>query len=223
MRSMALLLLLVGLAPAAQAQAVPVVAITGMNSAVPASGRIVFHAIREDQDIGTHVLNFRRDGVDLTVDIAVDLRVTAFGQTVYTYRHRATEIWRDNQILSVKADTDDNGQKLSMVATATESGLNVDAGGKQYVLPLGYVPTSHWNPAWLNAQGLINTASGEALHPVVKKQAVERIATATAQIEATRYTVTSPRQGEIWFDNSGHWVKGRFVASDGSVIDYVLQ
>ena len=221
MRILLSVLLLILCATTAQAQVA--VAAPGYLASVPDSGRIAFRVVREEADIGTHVLTFRRDGGKLIVDIAVDLKVTAFGYVIYTYRHRGTEIWRDNRIVSVKTETDDNGTKLSVVAISGESGINVEAGGKQKVLPANYMPSSHWNPAWLSAGGLLNTATGEPVQPKVAGPTSEKITTARDQVEAARYTISSPRQAEIWFDTAGRWIKAKFVAADGSLIEYILQ
>jgi hypothetical protein len=54
-------------------------------------------------------------------------------------------------------------------------------------------------------------------------QGSEIIPTENGLIKAKRYTYSGDLNNEVWYDNEGRWVKMRFKASDGSIIDYVCK
>jgi hypothetical protein len=49
------------------------------------------------------------------------------------------------------------------------------------------------------------------------------VVTRSGALRARHYLYAGDLNGEIWFDDQGRWVKLRFRADDGSIIDYVCR
>lgn len=197
--------------------------VTAFAASIPDTNRIAFRVMRDDVDIGSHELTFRRDGERLDVDIAIDLKVTFLGVALYRYSHRARETWQDGRLTALETATDDNGTSYKILGRSSEAGFIVSAAGKEAVFPADALPSSHWNRAWLDGKPLINTQKGEKIDFTVADHGEETVATASGSLSARRFAIIGDLRKDIWFDAAGRWVKTRFDAPDGSSIFYVLQ
>ena len=72
-----------------------------------------------------HNFSFRPRGETLKVDIDVDLEVKMMFVTAFKFRHVASEIWENGQLLSMKSETNDDGDsykvKVERLAMACSS------------------------------------------------------------------------------------------------------
>ena len=177
--------------------------------ALPYGDSHVFAAYRNGEKIGTHALSFADEAGKLTVTTDIHLAVRVLGIVVYRYRHRCSEAWSGSDLLSLAARTDDNG-----------SVYNVQ---RDDLAALGLLPSTHWNPAQVRQQALLNTQTGEVARVSVREEGTEAVATARRTIAATRYAFTGDIRMEQWFDERSRWVKSTFRATDGSRIEYILQ
>jgi hypothetical protein len=177
---------------------------------VPYGGSHSFAAYRNGQRIGTHTVEFRRDGDRLAVATSIDLAVKFAGFTAYRYSHRSRELWRGDELLTLESTTNDDGKPYS-----------VKASGE--TLPPGILPSSHWRLQQTAQSQLLNSQKGtiEPIRATVVGR--ETVRTATGMVPATRYRYDGGIRMDQWYDDRGRWVKTTFTASDGSLIEYVLQ
>ncbi len=189
-------------------------------AAIPPGNRIVFHVTRNDSPIGTHVLDFTRDGGDVRVAIAIDFAVRLVGLTAFRYVHRNTEVWRGDKLVSINATTDNNGTSLAVKARANERAIEVEGTESgAYLAPLDAVSTSYWHGAFLRGRK-IDTQGGRLLDTRLIRLGEEPIPVAGRTIPATRWRIEGDLELDIWYDAAGAWSRLRFVRSDGSVILY---
>jgi hypothetical protein len=188
---------------------------------VPPGGRLAFRAVRNGSPLGTHVLTFRAEGNALSVAIAVDYQVKFGPITMYRYRLRANEIWRDGILQTVNSSTDDNGTTEFMNAEREGDRLRVE-GSKcgRYLAPPGALPSSHWNRRELDTV-MINAQDGALLPFQVNKLGAAPVrATNGTVINANRYALTGPAMLDLWYTENDIWTGLRAVAKDGSVVTY---
>lgn len=190
---------------------------------LPYGPTLSFAVYRNGEPIGRHTLAFQRQGSELTVDVSIDLSVKFLGFTAYRYTHRARETWADRSLLSLSAETDDNGRKHVVRARRTRDGLAVEHDGKHEILPAGLLPSSHWNIQQVEQSSILNTQLGTPARVQIVAVGREMVRTSSGSVPATRYRYTGDVTKEQWFDDRGRWVKTRFKASDGSSIEYILQ
>ncbi|UYN96537.1 MAG: hypothetical protein KIT25_06290 [Enhydrobacter sp.] len=185
-----------------------------------------FAAFRNGSEIGSHVVNFEREGGRLKATTSIDLRVSLLGFTLYRYVHRAEEVWTPEGLLSLVTTTDDNGSRHEVRAARVDGALQVwhaNAGTSPISLPATLVPTTHWNIRQVGQTALLNSQLGTLARVHVESLGEEAIPGPLGPIEATRYRYSGDIDKEQWFDRAGRWVRTRFVASDGSVIEYRLR
>ena len=188
---------------------------------VPPDGRLAFEVFRKDNRIGVHELTFIRSGERLSVRVAVDLSVGLGPIAFYRYRHRVTESWQGVDVVSLEADTNDDGRRTRVTCERTPSGLVVDSAQTgRYVAPENALPTTHWNREMLTGP-LINTQNGELLRPTVTPMGREQVRnSAGVSISASRYVLGGPIAFEIWYDDTPAWASLVFTAKDGSKVLY---
>lgn len=194
----------------------------------PYRSSLSFAAVRNGQTIGHHSLTFQKNGAQLTVSTAIDLAVKFMGVTAYRYTHRAQEVWSGETFQGLTAQTDDDGKKYAIEIRRDGAALAIERNGRpdgavRTTLPPQLLPSTHWNVRQVRQSALVNTQTGMEVRVQVSVQGREKIRTATASIDATRYRYTGDLVMDQWFDDAGRWVKTSFTASDGSTIEYVLQ
>lgn len=188
----------------------------------PAPDRLAFHIIRKGSRIGEHSVSFRQAGEALTVSVAADIVVGLGPIAFFRYKHRATETWQGGQVVSVDAETNDDGTLRHMTARRNESGLEVEGTkAPRYTAPQRSLPGTHWNRAMLDAP-FINTEDGRLMHPTVTLAGTERVDVTGGSVDAQRYTLRGDADLDTFYDLSPGWVGLRFTAKDGSEIRYVL-
>lgn len=187
---------------------------------IPESNRIEFQVLRDGSPIGTHTLEFSRDGTRVTVRIAIDLLVRFLGIPVYRYTHRNTEVWEGDRLVSIEASTDRNGTPLSVRGQAGNGGIALETTqGGRFVAPADIVTTSYWHSRFLLGRKL-DTQGGKLLDVTVTPKGEERLA---GDLPARRWHIAGDLKLDIWYDLSGSWAGLRFAAEDGSTITYVRQ
>lgn len=131
---------------------------------------IAFTVFRDGLPIGHHRVSVRPDGdrTEVQVDIALDVSFAFL--TLYTYRHRSTEIWQGDRLISLDSRTDDNGTAMQATVQATPDGLRGTGSAGPLRLPADAVPTSYWTSALVSGRPLFDSQDGHALDVTVRPE-----------------------------------------------------
>ncbi len=188
---------------------------------IPAGDRLTFNIIRKGDKIGEHALTFTRTGNELTVSVAVDI-VVGFGPIAFfRYKHRATEQWLGGQVVSIEAETNDDGTPRQMNGHRNGSGLVVQGSkAASYVAPAKSLPGTHWNRAMLDAP-FINTEDGRLMSPTVTLAGSERIPEGDRSVMAQHFRLRGDADLDTFYDAAPSWAGLRFTAHDGSEVRYL--
>jgi Family of unknown function (DUF6134) len=192
--------------------------------------------------IGRHTVSFQHKGALQVVTADCEIDVKALGVSAYRYVHHNREEWAGDQLQSLRATTDDNGQKFTVTAerhggvlvvervapTKVSTAALLDQGYQgpdvsRQSLPAGIMPTSQWNIRQVQQTTLLNTQLGTVAKVHVTPMGRETVQTANGSVTAMRYRYAGDLRMDQWFDDRGRWVKGAFAAFDGSTIEYILQ
>ena len=183
--------------------------------------KISFDVFREGEKVGRHYVVFSRTSPqDLSVTARFELKITFLTIPVYQFLYRSSAVWRDGRLEKLVARIDDDGEK-STVSALTEGqqlGVSGPKGQQQWRGPL--YPTNHWNAGVVSQKRVLNTLNGEISRVDIAAQGVERIRAQGRWILATRYQYSGDIDTTVWYDDDGRWVKMRFPAKNGSIIDY---
>jgi len=202
--------LLAGLAPAARAQ-----------DGLPPD--IVFSVVRNGTAIGTHRVLFRPAGERMMVQTRIDLAVKVAFITAFRFNHQADELWDDARVLSLKSQTNDNGEKLEVAGSAVANGFKVVGPDGPFVTrPNLFTSNALWHPEIVAQRSLINAQHGGEVGLTVRALGNEAVTVPWGQVTAARHHVITPHlAGDIWHDASGRWVKA-IIDLKGETIHYVL-
>ncbi len=195
-----------------------------MLRGVPASSRLSFRVFRNGTPLGTHEVTFRRDGETTIADIAIDYLVKFSFVTMFRYRLRAREIWSGCRLVSVRANTDNNGKPDFMNADRDGHALHVKGSRvRPYRAPDGAMASTHWNIGQLDAP-MINPQDGTLMQLRVVPQGESSISdTAGRPRPARHFSLLGSTPFELWYDADDTWAALRARVEDGSVITYVRQ
>lgn len=186
---------------------------------VPPDDRLSFVVYRDGSEIGWHEVRFARRGAGLQVDVEIRLDVIFGFIPLYRYRHRNRELWRGERLVELAARTVDDGAESWVEAQRRDDRLIVASSAGALELPGSITPTSHWNEARVLDGAWLDTQSGRLVRSRVAPQAPEPIRVGSRTVMAKRYVLAGDIDCELWY-HDGRWVKLRFRASDGSMIDY---
>lgn len=187
---------------------------------IPAGNRLAFHILRKGSTIGEHTVTFTRSGDALTVAVAADIAVGIGPIAFFRYKHRATVQWQGNQVVSVDAQTNDDGTPRQMTARRDNNGLVVEGTkAPRYIAPPRSLPGTHWDIAMLEAP-FLNTEDGRLMHPTVTLVGTEKLDVTGGTVEARHYTMRGDADLDTFYDATPGWVGLRFNAKDGSEVRY---
>jgi hypothetical protein len=191
----------------------------------PPEGTVEYAIIRNGDQIGTHRLTFRREGDQLTVDIAVNIQVRVLGITAFRFSQTARETWRGDRLVSLESSGNDDGTPYRVQVRQADGELVAESRGNTVRFPAEAIPIDVWNPAQLQRSVEIDTIEGAARRPSVRDIG-ERSFTVRGQQVATRGSlleVPPDYQRWYWFDANGRLIHLELHGRDGSLVEYVLQ
>ncbi|MEQ9518003.1 MAG: DUF6134 family protein [Parvibaculum sp.] len=180
---------------------------------------IKFDVVRNGARIGSHNVVFERRGDILSVVTDFQLEIGALFITLFELNYRSEDLWRNDQLVSLTARTDQNGDVSQVTAEFTDGLLRGQGPNGAFEASPGVYPTNHWNAGVRGATQLINTITGRVSDVRLVPIAIEQVQTERGFVEATRYKYVGAIENEIWYDNQGRWVRMQFPGNDGSLIE----
>ncbi len=190
---------------------------------VATDGAVIdFTVLRKGKPFGSHVLTFERDDsgkLEVTTD--VDLQVKFGPITAFKYRLDSAEEWIDGQLVALNGKSNNDGRKGEVIAEAEGGDLVVDGTKFEGRLPLGTIPSSHWNRLQVYQNQMLSTETGEVLDIDVELIGDDKVQVGDQMIDATHYRLTSDLTVDLWYDRQSRWVKLAFEVR-GQDIEYVL-
>ena len=182
---------------------------------------IAFRIMQDGDKLGRHIVTFRRINGDLHVDIAIDIEVRILFIPVYSYRHRNHEVWRGGRLISLKSETDDNGESQWVNVEADDSSLKVDSFSGSFEAPLDTKPTSYWSQKSITKSVLLDTQHGKLVNVSIAQSVDDVLDTPLGTIATKRFDVTGDLTLSLWYSESGAWAKTAFQMG-GIKIEYFL-
>ncbi|MFK7861943.1 MAG: DUF6134 family protein [Granulosicoccus sp.] len=188
----------------------PLLQLDAQEIAAAYGGKRVYKVTRNNKEIGTHALSFINDGDDLTVKVDSSITVRILRIPVYRLSYVATELWRDNVLVSTSATTTENGESTTVSWDNTNGRNEVRFA------------SNHWHPGVLTGSSVFNTLTGNTSSIKVSTVGVEQIEIGPGDvITATHYKYNDDIQANVWYDTDGLWLKMSFDGEDGSAIQYL--
>ena len=183
--------------------------------------QIVFDVKRNGTRVGTQTVTFKNTpDQSVKVGVALELAVKFLGITVYRYDYRSDAIWRDGLLVQLSSKQNDDGEVSEVRVVTSEDGLRVEGPKGVVVAAADLFPTNHWNPGVIGSRQVIDTLNGSLAEVTITNEGRETITAQGKAISATRFVYRGDVNPTVWYDDRGRWVKFKFVAKDGSEIEY---
>ncbi|WP_084419070.1 DUF6134 family protein [Henriciella litoralis] len=189
----------------------------------PEDGDVIsFKVLRKGKPFGTHTVSFDVDSDgSFTATSEVELKAGFGPITLYRYELNTTETWEDGVLVGLEGQTNDDGDDEAVSASLEEGKLAVAGTGFEGAVPVGIIPSSHWNIQEAFSSKIISTQDGEILDVDVTTIGEDTVTVAGEEVPATHYRLVSDLTVDLWYDEQSRWVKLSFEAR-GQKIDYVL-
>ena len=181
-----------------------------------------FEVSLDEREIGNHSFTFEPLGdrhYRLTSEASYDVKLLFV--TVYEYRHRSEEEWRDGCLVAIRSATDDNGNQYQVVGERVAEGFRLQVNGEQRAVGETCVRSfAYWNPELLRTDKLLNSQTGkleEIEHEVLGTTPLPWQGERTAD---TRKLVTADGPIELWYGAGDGWLGLRSQLKNGRVLQY---
>ena len=198
----------------------------GASSSDPLSlygDEMVFSVMRNGEPIGVHRVNFDRNGDELIVASRFEAEVKFLFLTAFEYLYESKAVWRNGCMVELKATTDDNGDKSRVLALLANGQLKIEGPAGTISGRAGLLPSNHWNSGILESTQVLNTITGQVASINIADLGEKPVVVNSQPASARHYVYSGDLQTEVWYDDSGRWVKMRFRAEDGSRIEYICK
>jgi hypothetical protein len=176
-------------------------------------GSLHYDVTLDGEAIGSHRIQFQRNGAALVMDATSDIRVERLLFTVYRRDYRSREVWHGDALQSVDTTLVENGRRKERQVARIGGGLHGLVGDSDAF------PASYWSLATVRQSRLFDTADGRVLAINVRDLGTESVRTVAGAVPAQRYAVNGELTLELWYDAAGCWLKMRYD-EDGYRVEF---
>jgi hypothetical protein len=191
----------------------------------PASAftNVRFAILRNGKPFGNYAVAFASQGDTTTVTTNVAMMARIAGLTVFDYRHRCIETWRNGVFMEMNSYSIRDKQKdLEDVVTAvrTTAGIRITDKNGSAMHSASAHPFTHWNPATLRGP-LFNPQTGEMLRVTTASIGKDAVTLASgSKVTANRWVVRGETEIDEWYSDGGAWFGLKGVLPDRSILEY---
>ena len=184
-------------------------------------GEIVFDVIKKGDKVGTHRVVFsRKASGDLGVESRFQLTMTFLTIPIYEFLYRSNEVWRGGLLQDLAVEISDGGEGSKIRALPKGQGLSISGPHGDVEVSQPIYPTNHWNADVLSQKRVLNTLNGKISQVEITDAGRETIRAEGMMVEARKFQYSGDIDTTVWYDDQGRWLKMRFTAKNGSIVDY---
>lgn len=193
---------------------------------LPGARDYQFEVLLDDKPIGTHRYRVERDANGAErVRSEAQMEVRFLGITLYRYRHRAEEHWRDGCLERIDATTDDNGEMQAVRGARAGDGFQLQQPRAQRADTGCLSAYVYWDLQRLQQQSeLLNPQTGAldtARIEFVGEESLQRSGTAQP---ARRYRLRAAgNEIHLWYSPDGRWLQLASAARGNRQLLYRLR
>jgi hypothetical protein len=173
------------------------------------------------EPIGSYRVNIARNGNEIEIEAASDLKVRFGPLTVFEFAHQRRELWRDRELVKSIAQTTKNGEFYDIKITRRAEGYKRVVNGREDQLEDPVRVLALWHDDLFEHEFFISPLEDKLYRLSVDFVGEERIEIGDQRVQALHYRMTGDSERELWYDEAGHVLKVRLY-DYGSEIDYVL-
>jgi len=179
-----------------------------------------FAIMRNGSQIGSHTININRTSTETSVNIATEVEVKVLFVTAYHFKETLSERWANDRLVALNSTTDNNGTRHKLSAVQKPSAIDVEVDGKITTVDRNVVPSSFWNPQFLQHVSVLDTQDGLVSPMSVNDRGPDQLTIDGKLIKAHHYAIKSRYPQDVWYDEHQNLVQVQLTGTDGSIITY---
>ncbi|MBO9506693.1 DUF6134 family protein [Thalassospira sp. A3_1] len=200
--------------------AVGLIGSLGAISSAHADETLNYQVLKDGEPIGFETVEITDtpDGYTAAITTRTDVKVL-FLQ--FQYGHSRLEKWRNDQLVSVDTDTNDDGSPYTYKAEYEGDCFEVAGKGvaKRDACD-GAWPLTLWREDVTTKTSLYSVINAEPYAVTTRKTGTETLAINNREIPATHYVMTGDVQRDLWYGDDGRLLKTSFKRK-GYDIDFI--
>ncbi len=182
----------------------------------------VFDIMRKGSKIGTNTFDIVRQGDATHVEIMTHILVKIAFINAYRYDHSESGTFKNDQLVTFKSTTDDNGTDHEVDAKQVGGKVALTADGAETDAPKQIVPASLWGANVAKRSQIFDPANGKRMAVASHDLGTETVAMNGAPQELEHIKLTGAFARDLWFDADG-LVKMTLLGSDNSEVTSQLR
>jgi hypothetical protein len=187
------------------------------------SRTLMFDVFLDGRKIGYHRFDIDGTSSNAAVRSEASFDVKFLFVTAFSYRHTATESWRNGCLDEIEASTDSNGKMLNVTGERTGDGFVIETGEREAELPRCVMSFAYWNPGFLEQPRLLNPQTGEYVDVEVQDLGSDLLRIDGRDIPARSVRLTARKMDiRLWYSEDSEWLALESVAKGGRIIRYEL-
>lgn len=187
-----------------------------------------FKVLLDGKAIGYHVfsINDRESHKELVSEARFNVKLLFI--TAYRYAHDSREQWRDGCLERIAAQTDDNGERISVNGSQSDRGFLITTGKQSKELEPCVLTFAYWNPRMLEETHLLNPQTGEYVPVRIRHVGSESISVRGVSRTAERFHLAGDAKIggkldiDLWYSADKQWLALEST-TDGRRLRYQLQ
>ena len=181
-----------------------------------------YELFRNNNPIGYHKYNFKRNGENLSVISEVNFKITKLGVDLYSYFAKSDENYENGIFKSYSSKTKQNKKNryVNIELDPTNKHLIIDGSSYKGKAKKDYIVGTWWNHEIIKAKAQISGISGRIIDQTVTFIGKEEIIIGDKEYKTLRFNFKSSDQTlpdskklntDIWYEeNTFLWVKAAF-------------
>lgn len=183
-----------------------------------------FEVLLNNKPIGFHSFDVSDDGGNKVLKTRASFDVKVLFINAFRYRHDNTEVWSNGCLKSIDANTNSNGDVLSVRGERGADETTVFTTAGEQTLGSCVQTFAYWNPDILQSRQLLNSQTGELEDVSVEKDGLDTVEVNGTPVDAVKYSLKA-KAGVItlWYSNdeSQRWLGLEAPAKGGRKLRYI--
>jgi len=189
-----------------------------------AGGDWNFTVYLDDDPVGSHRFTLTETPAMRKLRSEARFTVRILTIKAYSYEHEADETWQGDCLTTLKARTDDNGDRSAVLGAEQNGRFELKKGKAAETLPGCIMSFAYWNPLMLKQSRLLNPQTGDYTTVTIRPLGREAVPVRGQPVAADKYHLDAGKfQIDLWYADGGHWIALDSVLDNGKRLRYRIE
>jgi len=181
-----------------------------------------YELFRNNNPIGYHKFDFKRDGKNLIIDSEIKFKITKLGIDLYQYYAAGQEKYTDGVFSGFSSETNQNKKEkyVNISIDTTDNNLVIDGSSYKGKADKDFIIGTWWNHEIVQKKAQISAVSGRIIEQKVEFLGKEDVTLGDKTYKTLRFNFSSTDPSlskdkklniDIWYEEDTYlWVKAAF-------------